>query len=91
MVVSLTNKIQSSIQIHVLYVTHGTHVMECYVAYVTVSHAGFCINHHYVVMVVLMRFKYGTSGKATFVLCSDKFGFTLLPCLVIDLNSVIKA
>ena len=24
------------------------------------------------------------------MLCSDKFGFTLLPCLVIDLKSVIK-
>ena len=41
-------------------------------------------------MVVLMRFWYGASGKGTFVLYSDKFGFMLLPCLVINLKSVIK-
>ena len=32
---------------------------------------------------------YGVNDKATFVLCSDKFGFALMPCLVIDLKSVI--
>ena len=32
----------------------------------------------------------GESGKGTFVLYSDKFGFMLLLCLVINLKSVIK-
>ena len=41
-------------------------------------------------MVILMRFLYGASDKVTFMLRNDKFGFTLLPGLVIDLTSVIK-
>ena len=37
-----------------------------------------------------MRFHYDASGKVTFVLCHNKFGFMLLPCLVIDLKSVLN-
>ena len=50
----------------------------------------FMDNLFYIAMVVLMCFWYGASGKGTFMLYSDKFGFMLLPCLVIDLKSVIK-
>ena len=50
----------------------------------------FLHNLFYILMVVYMHFWYGASGKGTFMLYSDKFGFMLLPCLVIDLKSVIK-
>ena len=50
----------------------------------------FLHNLFYIAMVVLMRFWYGASGKGTFLLYNHKFGFMLLPCLLIDLKSVIK-
>ena len=56
-----------------------------------VCHTVFCINVYYVTMVILMCYLYGASEKVTFVLLSDKFGFILLPILVIDLRSVIKS
>ena len=41
-------------------------------------------------MVVLMCLYYGSSDKKSFVLRIDKFEFTLLPFLVINIKSVIK-
>ena len=37
-----------------------------------------------------MRLHYEASGKVTFVLCSNKLGFMLLPSLVIDLKWVLN-
>ena len=41
-------------------------------------------------MILLMRFLYGAKDKVTFVLYSDKLGFTQLLDLVIDLRPVVK-
>ena len=41
-------------------------------------------------MILLMHFLYGAKDKVTFVLYSDKLGFTQLLDLVIDLRPVVK-
>ena len=48
----------------------------------------FCINLYHVAMVLLMCFYYGASDKLTFMLYSDKLGFTLLLDLTIDLSQL---